>query len=30
VPMMIYNYKTALPQPERFRRNSDVAHFLFR
>jgi phosphonoacetate hydrolase len=29
VPMIIYNYKGALPQPERFRRNADVAHFLF-
>jgi phosphonoacetate hydrolase len=29
VPMIIYNYKEALPEPARFRRNSDIAHFLF-
>jgi len=29
VPMIIYNYKEALPPAERFRRNADVAHFLF-
>jgi len=28
--MIIYNYKAPLPEPERFRRNADVAHFLFR
>ena len=30
VPMVIYNYTAALPQPERFRRNADIAHFLYR
>jgi phosphonoacetate hydrolase len=30
VPMIIYNYQAALPAPEFFRRNADVAHFLFR
>jgi phosphonoacetate hydrolase len=29
VPMIIYNYWDALPGPERFRRNSDIARFLF-
>ena len=29
VPMVIYNYKGRLPEPQRFRRNADVAHFLF-
>jgi phosphonoacetate hydrolase len=29
VPMIIYHYRDALPGPERFRRNSDIARFLF-
>ena len=29
VPMIIYNYRDALPDPGRFRRNADVAHFLY-
>ena len=30
VPMIIYNYRDPLPDGTRFRRNADVAHFLFR
>ncbi|MDB5923136.1 MAG: nucleotide pyrophosphatase [Betaproteobacteria bacterium] len=29
VPLIIYNYKEALPQATRFRRNADLAYFLF-
>jgi phosphonoacetate hydrolase len=30
VPLVIYNYKGALPAGERFTRNADLAHFTFR
>jgi phosphonoacetate hydrolase len=29
VPLVIYNYKGALPRESRFHRNADAAHFLF-